>query len=123
MLNPRQIEPAFQGHCDKHQTEAALLKNSYYLTLDCRPAIAADDIRHAFRNLIRHYHPDIAGANAIPFFQQIVEAYRVLSDSDRRKYDQRGLLDAGDGSGEPRPVPDIAAPQEAVLPAIPRYLN
>jgi molecular chaperone DnaJ len=100
-----------------------LLKKSYYLTLDCRPVIAADDIRHAFRNLVKHYHPDIAGANAVPFFQEIVEAYHVLCDSDRRKYYQRGLLDAGDGIGESSPVPDITAPAEPALPAIPRYLN
>jgi molecular chaperone DnaJ/curved DNA-binding protein len=73
---------------------------------------------------VRHYHPDIVGSNGIPFFQEIVEAYRVLSDSERRKYYQRGLRDGEGGNGEPHaPVLDLAAPAEVALPAPPRYLN
>jgi curved DNA-binding protein CbpA len=41
-------------------------------------------LRDAFRDLVKHYHPDSVGANGTPFIQEIVEAYRVLSDPDRR---------------------------------------
>jgi molecular chaperone DnaJ len=112
------------NRADEHEREATLLKKSYYLTLDCRPAGAADDIRHAFRNLVRHYHPDIVGTNGIPFFQEIVEAYHVLSDSDRRKYYRRGLRDGGDGGGESRAsMLDLVAPDTTTLPAALRYLR
>jgi molecular chaperone DnaJ len=101
-----------------------LLKKSYYLTLDCQPARAADDIRRSFRNLVRHYHPDIVGANGILFFQEIAEAYGILSDSDRRKYYERGLRDGGDGGGASRaPIPDLAAPGAPALPATLHYLS
>lgn len=100
------------------------MKKNYYLTLDCPPARTSGDIRHAFRNLVRHYHPDIIGPNGFPFFQEIVEAYHVLSDSDRRRYYQRGLHDGGNGVGQPpASIPDVSAPETPALPASPRYFS
>ena len=100
-----------------------MLKKNYYLTLDCRPARTDGDIRHAFRNLVRHYHPDIVGPNGFPFFQQIVEAYHVLADSDRRKYYQRGLHDGGGGAPSQASMLDLARPDAAALPATLRYFR
>ena len=100
-----------------------MLKKNYYLTLGCAPARASGDIRQAFRNLVRHYHPDIVGATGFPFFQEIVEAYHVLSDSDRRKYYQRGLHDGGGGAPPQASMPDLAGPDAAALPATIRYFS
>lgn len=47
-------------------------------------------IRQAFRQLARHYHPDVnKDKNAETRFKEINEAYQVLNDKERRaKYDQ-----------------------------------
>ncbi|MCL0028744.1 DnaJ domain-containing protein [Dehalococcoidia bacterium] len=51
------------------------------------------DIRRAYRNLARKYHPDLnpGDKNSEERFKQINEAYEVLSNTDsRRKYDLYG---------------------------------
>src|SRR5579859_5159779 len=72
-----------------------VLKRTCYLTLGCRITEHDNGIRHAFHTLVKHYHPDSVGANGTPFLQEIVEAYRVLSDSGRRDNYARGLAHAG----------------------------
>jgi molecular chaperone DnaJ/curved DNA-binding protein len=72
-----------------------VLKRTCYLTLGCRITEHDNGIRHAFHTLVKHYHPDSVGANGTPFFQEIVEAYRGLSDSGRRANYARGLSHAG----------------------------
>lgn len=64
----------------------------YYKTLGVPRAASADEIKKAFRQLARKYHPDInkaAGAEAM--FKDINEANDVLSDPEKRKaYDELG---------------------------------
>jgi molecular chaperone DnaJ len=48
-------------------------------------------IRRAFRELALRYHPDRAGGQGTSFFQEIIEAYRVLSDPERRSSYDEGL--------------------------------
>lgn len=64
----------------------------YYKSLGVSKAATADDIKKAFRQLARKYHPDInkeAGAEAR--FKEISEANEVLSDPEKRKaYDELG---------------------------------
>jgi curved DNA-binding protein len=53
----------------------------------------AEEIKKAFRQLARRYHPDVAKdkAAAEAKFKEINEAYEVLGDPEkRRKYDQLG---------------------------------
>jgi molecular chaperone DnaJ len=57
---------------------------NHYLVLGVDPRESTHGIRSAFRELVHHYHPDRVGARAMPFFRDIVEAYRVLSTPDRR---------------------------------------
>jgi hypothetical protein len=60
-------------------------------------------LRYAFHELAKHHHPDRVGVNGIPLFQQIVEAYRTLSDSGRRENCTLGLTNAvAFGSSESR---------------------
>ena len=57
------------------------MKN-YYQILGVGPDASADDIKRAFRKLASQHHPDKGGDTAR--FQEIQEAYAVLSDSGKR---------------------------------------
>ena len=47
-------------------------------------------IREAFRKLAKRYHPDHAGQQGTQKFQEILNAYEVLSDPEKRKrYNER----------------------------------
>ncbi len=64
----------------------------YYQRLELNPRASAEEIKQAFRRLARQYHPDLAGAEYKQQFQDINEAYQVLSDPQRRRaYDQKRL--------------------------------
>jgi len=65
----------------------------YYETLGVSRGAGDAEIKKAFRNLARKYHPDVAKdkKSAEAKFKEINEAYEVLGDPDkRRKYDQLG---------------------------------
>lgn len=66
---------------------------NYYDVLGLDKNASEEDIKKAFRNLARIYHPDVAKdkATAEPKFKEINEANEVLSDPEkRRKYDELG---------------------------------
>ena len=102
-----------------------MLKKNYYLTLGRRTAEHGNGLRHAFYELVKHYHPDSVGANGTPFYQEIVEAYHVLSDSDRRGDYSRGLSDAGGFADIEAawPLPDFNSPLGSTVPTDARFLN
>lgn len=65
----------------------------YYKTLNVSKTASQDEIKKAYRNLAREYHPDVNpdDPNAEEKFKDINEAYQVLSDTDKReKYDRFG---------------------------------
>lgn len=64
----------------------------YYAILGVPRDAGAEDIKKAFRQQARRYHPDVAkDAGAEAKFKEINEAYEVLGDPEkRRKYDQLG---------------------------------
>lgn len=65
------------------------LKN-YYIILGISPATSGEGVRGAFRRLAKKFHPDKAGGERTAFFQDITEAYEVLSDPEKRKlYNQK----------------------------------
>lgn len=43
------------------------------------------EIRSAFRNLARRYHPDAGEGSSADEFRRVVEAYETLSDPERRR--------------------------------------
>jgi len=64
------------------------MAKSYYAILGISSGAKADEIRAAYRRLVKEFHPD-RYAGGIHIFQQIQEAYSVLSDDqERRQYDQ-----------------------------------
>jgi curved DNA-binding protein len=65
----------------------------YYEVLGTSKTATEDEIRKAYRELARKYHPDVNpnDKSAEERFKEINEAYEVLSDPDKRKrYDQLG---------------------------------
>lgn len=76
-------------------------KKDYYEVLGVNKAANENDLRKAYRNLAKTYHPDINKTpEAEEKFKEISEAYEVLSDSDKRsRYDQFGHAAFGGGQG------------------------
>lgn len=64
----------------------------YYDVLGVAPGAGADEIRRAYRQLARRYHPDISGDDKTAAFLDVSRAYEVLRDPARRRsYDARLL--------------------------------
>jgi len=64
----------------------------YYKILEISINATKDDIKKAFRSLAKKYHPDrnVNDENALIKFQEVNEAYEVLSNEDSRKeYDKK----------------------------------
>lgn len=78
----------------------------YYKTLGVEKNASADDIKKAYRKLVRKFHPDVSKASdAEKKTKEINEAYDVLGDTEKRAaYDELGR---GQRPGQPfRPPPD-----------------
>ena len=74
----------------------------YYDVLGVSPDAGADEIKRAYRQLARRYHPDISGDERGAAFLEVSRAYEVLSDPDRRRsYDAR-LTSSVAGRGHAR---------------------
>ena len=61
----------------------------YYKSKDA----STDDIKKAYRKLVKKYHPDSgeSGEKSKEKFQEVSEAYEVLKDAEKRKkYDAFG---------------------------------
>ena len=68
-------------------------QRDYYQVLGVSKSASADEIKRAYRKLAKQLHPDANpdDPNAQAKFNQVTEAYEVLSDPEkRRKYDQFG---------------------------------
>src|SRR5437764_6998860 len=78
-------------------------KRDYYEVLGVAREANVDDIKRAYRQLARKYHPDVnKEAGAEDRFKELSEAYEVLSDERKRQvYDQFGHagMQAGAGGG------------------------
>lgn len=84
-------------------------RSSYYAVLGVHPRASAAEIRAAYHRLAMRWHPDkIANGRADPAraeeakarFQQIHEAYKVLSDEKRRALYDAGMYDPLDDDQE-----------------------
>ena len=100
---------------------------TYYMTLGVARTESAKGIRAAYRDLAKRLHPDVAGEQATRGFQELTEAYVVLSDPRRRSEYNRQLRlaereevsPAGHSSEDPviqEPVTILGHP-EAVRPS------
>ena len=76
------------------------LEKDYYKTLGVPKTAKTADIKKAYRDLARKYHPDAnankGNADAGERFKEITEAYNVLSDEKQRKeYDEARSMFGG----------------------------
>ena len=68
-------------------------KRDYYEVLGVAKTASQDEIKKAYRNLAKKYHPDMnpGDKDAEAKFKEASEAYGILSDETKRKqYDQFG---------------------------------
>ena len=62
------------------------MKRNYYKILGLQPGASREEIKTAYRNLARKFHPDINKAdNASTRFKEISEAYQALIQDDGRE--------------------------------------
>jgi hypothetical protein len=83
----------------------------FYETLQISPRADRSTVERVFRHLAKRYHPDNPHSGDDERFQQLLEAYRVLSDPESRAaydvgYEQRqertrGLIGDALGLGDP----------------------
>lgn len=69
------------------QSAQARIHQSYYGVLELYPSATPLDIRRAYRELSKRYHPDttlLSAEIATVKFQRLNEAYATLSNPDRR---------------------------------------
>ena len=67
----------------------------YYEVLGVSPDARADEIKRAYRQLARRYHPDISGDDRGAAFLEVSRAYDVLRDAGRRRAYDRALSARG----------------------------
>lgn len=78
---------------DTNKTHQKAVAPTYYGLLGLHPSASVREIRQAYRDLSKLYHPDttnLSAAIATAKFQQLNEAYATLSNPERRlAYDQK----------------------------------
>jgi curved DNA-binding protein len=81
--------------------------SNHYQTLGVENTASQDDIKRAYRKLASQHHPDKGGD--VQRFQEIEEAYRILSDPEQRaQYDNpQPQFNGFFGQGMPPDIRDI----------------
>ena len=78
-----------------------MANNDYYSMLGVNKNASDEEIKSAYRQMAKKYHPDLNKTpEAAEKFKEINEAYSVLSDKQKRaNYDQYGSADGPQGFG------------------------
>lgn len=74
-------------------------RSDYYRVLGVDRDGTYDDIRLAYRRLVKECHPNAGAGGDVELFQRVCAAYEILSDAERRRdydreLDRRARLDA-----------------------------
>src|SRR4029450_11058829 len=92
------------------------MQRDYYLVLGVSRDETARGIHDAYRQLVKKHPPHHPGPPAPQAFREVVEAYEVLSDAEKRRRHTQGLRRA---EGRLDVAPDTIVFSEAA-PAAPR---
>lgn len=100
LAHGRRVSPKQPSSVSKHyfHTSNFLLRKNYYEILSVPRNASAKDIKKAYYQLAKKYHPDSnkGDPESAKKFQEVSEAYEILSDeSKRRNYDQFGTSSTG----------------------------
>ncbi|XGW00291.1 MAG: J domain-containing protein [Leptolyngbya sp. BL-A-14] len=112
-----------QGNDGEGALYQKVVAASYYGLMGLHPSASVREIRRAYRELSKLYHPDttsLSAAIATAKFQQLNEAYATLSNPERRTiYDRKigystvpviqSSLPLGQAKASTRPVPSSSA--------------
>lgn len=94
------------------------MEKNHYLVLGIASTASPREIKEAYRNLAKAFHPDHYGKNQAPFLE-IQEAYSVLSDPVKRRRHDRAIQKKQElfsrGPSRSRP----AVPVEPLIPGAP----
>ncbi len=73
------------------------IKKDYYLVMGISPTAETEDVKKAYRQLVKQHHPDSQqqAAGTTLLFRQIQEAYEILSDPVMRAAYDRGRAESG----------------------------
>jgi DnaJ-class molecular chaperone len=97
------------------------MNRDHYVVLGISRYETEGGIHAAFRVLAKRYHPDVAGSEASGRFREVVEAYEVLSDPERRRRYDEGL--APPVRSAERRRTDLRVPASRPEPLIPEPLS
>ena len=99
-----------------------MVRKDYYLILGVSRRESPRGIQDAFRELAKRYHPDRAGPGGAPRFQDVREAYEVLSDPEKRKlYNHE--IDREEFGIPPTPEPIFTRPRSRAEPLVPKPMS
>jgi DnaJ-class molecular chaperone len=68
-----------------------MASKDYYGLLGIPRTASTAEVREAFWELAKQYHPDRVGSEGTAYFQDLVQAYVVLSDAEKRRQYNRTL--------------------------------
>jgi len=71
----------------------------YYDVLGVPPDAGAAEIKRAYRQLARRYHPDISGDDRNQSFREVARAYEVLRHPERRRTYDAAIRDSTTARG------------------------
>jgi len=88
----------------------------YYAVLQVNPACDSKILEKAYRHFAHMYHPDHPDTADVDKFQEILGAYRLLRDPERRtEYDKVYKTHKGDSLEYPQVSDDIRIDAESAL--------
>jgi len=92
---------------------------SYYDLLGVKPTASPEEVKSAYREAARRYHPDRLGSADSHLFVLVGQAYQVLSNPARRAAYDREL--SGPPPSQPPPQEPYQQPYQAPQSSSPSY--